>query len=471
MAAASESVVDHQVSIEDISGLVDGLRSSFESGRTRPLAWRKAQLERLVDLLRENSEELVRALQADLGKPEMEAVMADIVGVVQEAKGAIKKLPKWTKPRRIKTPLQSQPARSRQVPDPLGVVLIISPWNYPVQLLLSPLVGAIAAGNCAVLKPSEMTPHTSAAMASLVARYLDGDCIRVVEGAVPETSELLAQRFDHIMYTGNGQVGRIVMEAAAKHLTPVTLELGGKSPCLVDASANLDVAARRIAWGKFLNAGQTCIAPDYLLVEESVEAPLLEKLASCIADFYGPDPQATPDFGRIVNVRHHRRLAGLLKDAGEVYLGGELDEDDRYISPTILRGVDPESDIMQEEIFGPILPVLTVPDMGEAIRFVNGRDKPLALYLFSSRPEVEEQVVHGTSSGGICVNATIWHIANPNLPFGGVGPSGMGAYHGKASFDTFSHQKALLAKSTKVDPKIMYPPYTETKTRLVKKML
>jgi len=339
-----------------------------------------------------------------------------------------------------------------------------------VQLLLSPLVGAVAAGNCAVLKPSEITPHVSAALAKLVPRYLDPSCVALVEGAVAETTALLEQRFDHIFYTGNGRVGRIVMEAAAKHLTPVTLELGGKSPCIVDETADLDVAARRIAWGKFLNAGQTCIAPDYVLVQADREEELVEKLERCVAEFYGEDPAKTDDYGRIVSPAHFRRLAGLLKD-GRIAFGGQTDEEQRYVAPTVLRDVSAEDPVMQDEIFGPILPVIAVKDLDDALEFVGERDKPLALYLFSSDKGAEQRVVEDTSSGGVCVNGTIWHIANPNLPFGGVGPSGQGAYHGRHTFETFSHRKSVVTKTTKIDPKVVYPPYGRFKTNLVKKLL
>jgi acyl-CoA reductase-like NAD-dependent aldehyde dehydrogenase len=332
------------------------------------------------------------------------------------------------------------------------------------------MLGALAAGNCVVLKPSEVTPHTSQLLAELVPKYLDRDAVALVEGGVEETTELLEQRFDHIMYTGNGAVGRIVMEAASKHLTPVTLELGGKSPCIVDKTAKLEVTAKRIAWGKFMNAGQTCIAPDYLLVERGMEAPLVEALRKAIHGFYGNDPRQSPDFGRIVNVRHHRRLASLLKD-GKPLLGGEADEEALYIAPTLLSDVDPSSAVMTEEIFGPILPVLMVDSVDDAVRFINRRDKPLALYVFSERSDVVDAVVAQTSSGGVCVNGTILHIGNPNMPFGGVGESGMGAYHGRSTFDTFSHQKSVMRRGTWLDIKLMYPPYGESKLNMIKKLL
>lgn len=470
MSTASESRSAPSTDLAVIADTVKRLRGAFDSGRTRPLAWRREQLGRIRDLVRENAEELLTALRADLGKPELEARATDVQIVAGEVALAQKHLRRWTRPEKVATPLNQKPARARIVREPLGVVLVIAPWNYPVQLLLSPLVGAVAAGNAVVLKPSEVSAHVSGALARLVPRYLDPEAIALVEGGVPETTALLEQRFDHIFYTGNGAVGRVVMAAAARHLTPVTLELGGKSPCIVDDTANLDVAARRIAWGKFMNAGQTCIAPDYVLVSEGREGALVEKLDEAIRSFYGEKPRETSDYGRIVNERHHRRLTAYLAD-GEVAIGGEADESERYIAPTVLRHVDPSAPVMQEEIFGPILPVLPVRDVDEAISFVNAREKPLALYVFSEDAGVEEKVVERTQSGGVCVNATIWHIANPNLPFGGVGASGMGAYHGRSSFETFSHRKSVVTKSTRLDPKILYPPYGSLKTSLVKRLL
>ena len=387
-----------------------------------------------------------------------------------EATAASKQLKKWMKPERVATPVPQQPGRARVVREPLGVVLIIAPWNYPVQLLLSPLVGALAAGNCAVLKPSELTPHTSAALADLVPRYLDPDAVALVEGAVPETQALLAERFDHIFYTGGGRVGQVVLEAAARHLTPVTLELGGKSPCIVDETANVAVAARRIAWGKFLNAGQTCVAPDYVLVHESREEELIEELGAAIREFYGEQPKESKDFARIVNASHHERLSLLLKE-GDPVIGGESDPEQRYIAPTVLRNVPVDAGVMTDEIFGPILPVLPVADVDEAIRFASAREKPLALYIFTEDSAVADRVTRETSSGSVCVNHVIWQIANPNLPFGGVGPSGTGAYHGRHSFETFSHRKAVVTKSTRFDQKFAYPPFGRIKTALLKRLL
>ncbi len=452
-----------------IPGLVARLRSCFESGRTRPYEWRRAQLTRLLDMLNDHADDFVAALARDFGKPDLEARAADVGQAKTEIQGALRGLRKWMKPENVGPPVPFL-GSSRIYRDPLGVVLIIAPWNYPVGLLLAPLAGAIAAGNTVVLKPSEVTPHTSAELARWIPQYLDGEAFALVEGGVPETSALLEERFDHIFYTGNTRIGQVVMKAASKNLTPVTLELGGKSPCIVDRGVDIETTARRIAWGKFLNAGQTCIAPDYVLVNEVVENELVAALGRCIREFYGDAPESTKDYARIVNHHHHQRLSVLLKDQ-EIAFGGEVNEADCYIAPTILRNVSPDSEVMSEEIFGPILPILKVKDIPEAIAFVNAREKPLALYLFSSNAEHQEQVLAQTSSGGACLNGTIMQIGNPKLPFGGVGPSGMGAYHGRHTFETFSHRKSVLKRSFGFDIKLIYPPYGKRMVKLVKRIL
>jgi aldehyde dehydrogenase (NAD+) len=390
--------------------------------------------------------------------------------VIGEIDYTLKRLRGWMRPERVGTRLVTKPSRGRIVREPLGVVFVIAPWNYPVHLALAPVVGAIAAGNCVVIKPSEVTAHTSAALAKLIPEYLDTECVTVIEGGVPETQALLGEAWDHVFYTGNGTVGRVVMEAAAKHLTPVTLELGGKSPTIVDETADLEVAGRRVAWGKFLNAGQTCIAPDYVLAMKSVADRFVEHVRRAIFDFYGPDPQVSPDYARVVDDRHFQRLANLLS-SGTITIGGEHDEATRYFAPTVLRDVAPDSPVMQDEIFGPILPVLTVDSIDEAIAFVNERDKPLALYVFTKSNSTADRVLDQTSSGGACVNATMYHVAVPTLPFGGVGKSGMGAYHGRSTFETFSHAKSVLRKGVRPDPALAYPPYTNTKDRLIRKFL
>ncbi len=467
MTTAPEITPSHDV--DAIGPLVADLRRTFASGRTRPYEWRAQQLKQLIAMVDDNGDAFAEALAADFGKPWLEARAADVGQSKSEAQLALKNLRTWMKPERIGPPVPLV-GSARILREPLGTVLIIAPWNYPVGLLLAPAAGAIAAGNTMVLKPSEVTPHTSAVLARLVPEYMDSEAIALVEGGVEETTALLDERWDHIMYTGNGRVAEIVMSAAARHLTPVTLELGGKSPCIVDRGVDLEVTARRIAWGKFMNAGQTCIAPDYVLAHREVESDLIEAIRKCVAEFYGDDPMTSRDYAQVVNRRHFERLAGLLKDQ-QVAFGGQLDADRRKIAPTVLREVSPEAAVMQDEIFGPILPVLTYEEVGEAIDFVNQRDKPLALYVFTNDEQMEARVLDETSSGGVCVNGTIMHIANPKMPFGGVGPSGMGAYHGRFTFETFSHRKSVLRRGLGFDIKLMYPPYTDRMMSLVRRFL
>jgi aldehyde dehydrogenase (NAD+) len=456
--------------VDEIPALVKELRAAFDSGKTRPIAWRLQQVAGLGRLVREREAEIAEALHADLGKPRIESFIAESNYVRGDAEHVIKHLASWMKPEKVRTPLVTQPGTSRIHREPLGVALIVGPWNYPFQLVIEPLLGALAAGNCALIKPSEVAPATSALLARWLPQYVDPECVKVVLGGVPETTALLRERFDHIFYTGNGAVGRIVMEAAAKHLTPVTLELGGKSPCFIDKSADLDVTARRIAWGKFYNAGQTCVAPDYLLAHEEIHDALLDRLQVTLAEFYGADPQKSPDYGRVVNSRHLQRLMKLL-GSGRIVAGGQADEADRYLAPTVLADVKADSAVMEDEIFGPILPVLRVRDVNEAVSFINARPKPLALYVFAGDGAVQDQMISRTSSGGATINHAWLHLVVRDLPFGGVGPSGMGAYHGRASFETFSHRKSVLKKPTAVDPDLLYPPYTEAKTRWIKRLL
>ena len=454
----------------DMAALVGRVRATFNNGSTRPLAWRKQQLQRMITMLEENEEDFLQALASDLGKPRPEGFITDIAFVIGEIELMLKNLKKWNKSERVPTPLVSMPAKSRRIPQPLGVVLVIAPWNYPVQLLLVPAAGALAAGNAVVLKPSEVSSATSAVLARLVPQYLDRDAVAIVEGGVEETTALLEQRFDHIFYTGNGSVGRIVMAAAAKHLTPVTLELGGKSPVIVDKSANVRVAARRIAWGKWLNAGQTCVAPDYVLVHRDIETQLVEELRNTLVEFHGADPHDSPDYGRIVSPRHFDRLASMLTD-GQAVIGGDVRPDERYIAPTVMTDVRLDSRLMTEEIFGPLLPIVPIGDVQAAIRFVTARPHPLALYVFAEDRNVVNDVVTNTTAGGVTVNGTILHLTSPHLPFGGVGESGMGAYHGKSGVRLFQHMKPVLTRGTRVDPSLAYPPYTEKKIKLFRKIL
>jgi aldehyde dehydrogenase (NAD+) len=456
----------------DAPVLVKSLRTTFESGRTRPLAWRKAQLAGLRRMMEEAEAELIEALVTDLGRPRVEAYAADIGHTKAELRHLHAHVESWMRPTRVHAPATVAPARAWVQPEPLGVALVIAPWNYPMQLALEPLAAALAAGNCVALKPSELAPTCSAAMARLLPRYVDPEAVVVVEGGVPETTALLAERWDHIFFTGSTAVGRVVAEAAAKHLTPTTLELGGKSPAYVHASADLDVAARRIVWGKFFNAGQTCIAPDYVLADRSVRDALVDRLVATIGDFYGADPKASASLGRIVNDRHVQRLQGLLDaGVGTVVAGGTVDREARFVAPTVAVDPPTEAPVMQEEIFGPILPVLAVDGPGEASAFIANRPKPLALYVFSEDDAAVTAVVDDVSAGGVCINQTLMQLIPPDLPFGGVGDSGMGAYHGKAGFDAFSHRKSVLKKSTRPDLKLLYPPYRPITEQLVKRII
>ncbi len=451
--------------------IVEGLRATFESGLTRPLAWRKKELHAMKELLAAGEKELLAAMYADLGKPAVEARLTDLSFVSAEIDVMLRNLDRWARPERVAVPLVQRPGRARIVREPLGLALVIAPWNYPVQLLLLPMASAVAAGNCVIGKPSELAPATSSVLARLAHCHLDARAIALVEGGPEETRELLDERFDTIFYTGNASVGRLVMEAAAKHLTPVTLELGGKSPALVDASADLRVAARRIAWGKYLNAGQTCVAPDYALVHQDVEVAFVDALRAEIRAFYGEHPKQSRDYARIVNDRHFDRITGLLQaTTGVVAFGGETDRAERYIAPTVVTGVRPDDPLMDDEIFGPILPVMSVRDMDEAMNIVSDRERPLALYVFARSKDVAERVLAGTSSGGVGVNCTVLHTAVPGLPFGGVGASGMGSYHGRAGFETFSHQRAVLFKPSHPDPPVQYPPYTRIKRWILKRL-
>jgi aldehyde dehydrogenase (NAD+) len=452
--------------IAEIPSVVDRARAAFRAGTTTPVEWREATLQRLRRLVVEREDELLRALADDLGKPRFEGWATEVGFVLAELDHTLAHLRGWAAPRKVPTPITFQPGRSQIVPSPVGVACVIAPWNYPLQLLVLPVAAAIAAGNAVVAKPSEVAPAAAAASQRLL-EALGTDAVAVVQGGVEETTELLAQRLDHVFYTGNGAVGRVVMKAAAEHLTPVTLELGGKSPAIVAADARLDVAARRIAWGKFVNAGQTCIAPDYVLVDEEVHDRFVDALVAEIGSFYGADPRTSPHYGRIVNDRHLGRLEKLL-GAGTVVTGGIVDHDARFLGPTVVTGVTRDDPVMQEEVFGPVLPVLPVGSLDDATAFVRAGDHPLALYVFTEDDAAADRVVAATASGGVCVNGTLFHISNPHLPFGGVGPSGMGAYHGRFGFDTFSHLRAVHHRSTKADPPLLYPPYTRLKERVLR---
>ena len=458
---------------DEAGALLATLRRTQADGLSRPLAFREDQLSRMIRMIEENEAELTAALHADLGKPAIETYASEIALTIAELKLMRRKLATWAAPERVKVPLSCQPGKAWIHRQAKGVVLVIAPWNYPLQLSLLPLASALAAGNAVVLKPSELAPATSRAIAEIVARSLDERVVRVVEGAVAETTALLEQRWDHIFYTGNGTVGRVVMRAAAEHLTPVTLELGGKSPAVVAHDARLKVAARRIVWGKFFNTGQTCVAPDYLLVHRDAHRELVEHMVEAVGAFYGEDPERSPDYGRIVNERHFRRLSGLIDAGGfeRIAVGGQRNPDTRFIAPTILDGVSLDAALMQEEIFGPLLPVVVVNDIDEAVRVINERHKPLSLYVFTESEATAERIVQSTSAGGMCINHTILHLGVPELPFGGIGESGMGAYHGKWGFEEFSHRKSILKRPTGMDPPVAYPPFGEWKKKAIRTVL
>ena len=458
--------------MSEIPGVVARCRATFRKGALRTIDQRKAALRQLKLLLEEHEVALCDALKADLGKSHYEAMATEVLLVKTDVIHALDHLSSWAKP----TPADREgiqlldPARIHH--DPFGACLIIGAWNYPVQLVLLPLVGALSGGNTVVVKPSEVSPHTAALLAKLLPTYFSNGIVQVVLGAVAETSALLEAKWDHIFYTGSGAVGRIVATAAAKHLTPVTLELGGKSPCIVDETANVDVAARRIMWGRFMNAGQTCIAPDYLLVHPAVKAQLIQSLRTARDEFMGPDPKACTDYARIVNERHFERVRKLLA-FGTIVVGGEIDAATNFIAPTVLDKVAVDSPLMTEEIFGPLLPIVEFRTADEAINFVNDRDKPLALYVFSTRKDFIKRVLDETTAGGVTINDTLMHTSVAGLPFGGVGPSGCGCYHGKHSFDNYTHRKAVLVKNPGLERvnRVRYPPYSPWKLSVLKAVM
>ena len=453
------------MSIEEI---VKNQRDYYMTGATRPLEFRLESLRKLQKSVRENEKQICDALLKDLNKHPFESYMAEVGMVLDEVKFHIRHLRRWIKDQVVPTPLVHFPAVSFTSPEPYGVALIMSPWNYPILLCLDPLIGAISAGNCAVIKPSAYTPATSQVIADIVKAIYPPEYITVVQGGRQENTALLEQKFDYIFFTGSISVGKAVMEAAAKHLTPVTLELGGKSPAIVDASADLKLAAKRIAFGKLLNGGQTCVAPDYVLVEASVRDTLIKNFREVLAEKF-PNGDYS-DHVRIVNERHYQEKKALL-EGQTIAFGGVFDDERHTLEPTVLINVDPESPVMQEEIFGPILPVLTWTKLEEAIAFVRSRPKPLALYLFTGKQEAERKVLDNCSFGGGCINDTVIHLATTHMGFGGVGLSGMGSYHGKKSFDTFTHYRSMVRKSTWLDLPFRYFPYTERKLRLIRRVL
>jgi len=450
----------------DLKAIMKNQKEFFAAGKTRDAGIRKQYLEKLKVSIKKHERDICDALHSDFGKPVFETYISEIGIILVELKHAINNIKCWSKPKRGKTSLSHFPGKSRVYAEPYGTVLVISPWNYPFNLAMAPVIGAIAAGNTVFLKPSSAAPATSSVLNRILSEVFPPEWVSVFEGDEVKNS-ILDLDFDYIFFTGGSEVGRLVMEKAAVHLTPVTLELGGKSPCIVMDDADFELAARRLAWGKFFNSGQTCIGPDYLLISEESKMQFFDALKKEINKFYGNKPEASPDFARIINDRHWARIEKLLHK-GKIVIGGETDKKTRYIAPTVIDGISPKDPIMQEEIFGPVLPVLTISSLDDAIMFINGRDKPLALYLFTNSRKSIDRVIGEVSYGGGCVNDTLMHFGNGYTPFGGVGASGMGSYHGKFSFDTFTHYKSVYHNNGLFDNKYRYPPYTNAALKIIR---
>ncbi len=445
--------------MDSIAKAVKEHRDFFQTGKTIDIEFRRDSLKKLQDALLRYENEIYDAFWEDLRKPKLEVFGTEIGMILKEIKHHLKKLNKWAKPTRISTDMLNFYSTSRILHEPYGVVLIMSPWNYPLQLALLPMVGALSAGNCVMMKPAHYSANVSDLIKKLLTEIFPPEYVSVITGDRNVNQAVLDQRFDLIFFTGSPSLGKIVMEKASKHLTPVVLELGGKSPCIVEQDADLDIAARRISFGKFLNSGQTCIAPDHLFVHREVKDKLLLKIRGCIKSFYGDDPEQSPDYGRIINDRQFDRLEKLMHSAGTIIHGGKVNRTARYVEPTIIDKINYTDPIMQEEIFGPLLPVLEFTRLEDVISMINRHEKPLAMYFFTSSKSKRDLLLSSTSSGGGCINDTIMHVSNPNMPFGGVGNSGMGCYHGKFSFDAFSHHRSILQKTTIFNPTIPYPPY------------
>ncbi len=445
-------------------------REFFAAGKTRDVSVRRSYMKKLKRAIKNNEKDIIDALYSDFRKAPFETYSTEIGPVLSELGDAIRHIKTWAKARRGKTPISHMPGCSKIYPEPYGAVLVIAPWNYPFNLAMSPLIGAIAAGNTVFLKPSEEAPAISSVMNRILSTVFPEEWVAVFEGEEVK-KYILNLKFDYIFFTGGEEVGRIVMEKASVHLTPITLELGGKSPCIVADDADFKIAARRIAWGKYVNSGQTCIAPDYLLISEKAKKPFFKEFKTAVQSLYGDNPKANPDFPRIINDRHWARIEKLLHK-GNTVIGGEVDRETKYIAPTLIDNVSPEDPVMQEEIFGPVLPVITVSSTDEIINFINSRPKPLALYIFTGNNKIKKRIINETSYGGGCVNDTLMHVANGHIPFGGVGLSGMGSYHGKNSFDTFTHYKSIYRNVTFFDNGIFrYAPYTKFGTAIAKLLL
>ncbi|GKW45063.1 aldehyde dehydrogenase [Planococcus sp. NCCP-2050] len=455
----------------DVEQMIESQRAYYYTGATKPAEFRKAQLAQLKQSIKKYEPEVLEALRKDLGKSEFEAYSTEVGFVLDSITNMTKNLDEWMEPEPVKTPIYLQPAKSFVMREPYGSVLIIGPFNYPFQLIMEPLIGAMIGGNCAIVKPSETTPNVAAIIKTIIEDVFPPYYIRVVEGEREEVTALIHASFDYIFFTGSVNVGKVIMKAASERLTPITLELGGKSPAIVDQTANLDLAAKRIAWGKLMNTGQTCVAPDYICVHESVKEEFMKKLKKTIRNFYGKDAQTSPDYGRIVSAQHFDRLSAIIdQEQGQIVYGGQRDRDDLYMEPVILDNIHWDSPSMEDEIFGPILPVITYNDLPALLRQIRKLPKPLSAYLFSESERAIEFFLDELPFGGGCINDTVSHVGSSYLPFGGIGTSGVNSYHGKHSFETFTHAKSILKKSTKLSTNVLYPPYKQ-KVKFVKTLM
>lgn len=455
----------------DVEQMIESQRAYYYTGATKPAEFRKAQLAQLKQSIKKYEPEVLEALRKDLGKSEFEAYSTEVGFVLDSITNMTKNLDEWMEPEPVKTPIYLQPAKSFVMREPYGSVLIIGPFNYPFQLIMEPLIGAMIGGNCAIVKPSETTPNVAAIIKTIIEDVFPPYYIRVVEGEREEVTALIHASFDYIFFTGSVNVGKVIMKAASERLTPITLELGGKSPAIVDQTANLDLAAKRIAWGKLMNTGQTCVAPDYICVHESVKEEFMKKLKKTIRNFYGKDAQTSPDYGRIVSAQHFDRLSAIIdQEHGQIVYGGQRDRDDLYMEPVILDNIHWDSPSMEDEIFGPILPVITYNDLPALLRQIRKLPKPLSAYLFSESERAIEFFLDELPFGGGCINDTVSHVGSSYLPFGGIGTSGVNSYHGKHSFETFTHAKSILKKSTKLSTNVLYPPYKQ-KVKFVKTLM
>lgn len=455
----------------DVEQMIESQRAYYYTGATKPAEFRKAQLAQLKQSIKKYEPEVLEALRKDLGKSEFEAYSTEVGFVLDSITNMTKNLDEWMEPEPVKTPIYLQPAKSFVMREPYGSVLIIGPFNYPFQLIMEPLIGAMIGGNCAIVKPSETTPNVAAIIKTIIEDVFPPYYIRVVEGEREEVTALIHASFDYIFFTGSVNVGKVIMKAASERLTPITLELGGKSPAIVDQTANLDLAAKRIAWGKLMNTGQTCVAPDYICVHESVKEEFMKKLKKTIRNFYGKDAQTSPDYGRIVSAQHFDRLSAIIdQEQEQIVYGGQRDRDDLYMKPVILDNIHWDSPSMEDEIFGPILPVITYNDLPALLRQIRKLPKPLSAYLFSESERAIEFFLDELPFGGGCINDTVSHVGSSYLPFGGIGTSGVNSYHGKHSFETFTHAKSILKKSTKFSTNVLYPPYKQ-KVKFVKTLM